>query len=105
MTTARTTFRILLAIAIVAATITGSRAFAQEGMPPMPDSSYGAAPDAFQSPTDLGMPAPDDLTDPNTVTIPIPGGGEINVDGPDAPNDTPLPTLPGAQWGNEQQNP
>jgi hypothetical protein len=98
-------FSLAITIAIVAATLVAPRAFAQEGVPPMPDSAYGAVPGAFQSPTDLAMPPPDDLTDPNIVTIPIPGGGEINVDGPDAPNDTPLPTLPGSQWGNEQQNP
>src|SRR5712675_31386 len=99
--------RIKLAAAavIVAAILTAAGVFAQEGMPPMPDSSYGAGPDAFPAPTDLAMPAPDDLSNSNSVTIPIPGGGEINVDGPDAPNDTPLPTLPGSQWGNEKQNP
>jgi hypothetical protein len=51
------------------------------------------------------MPAPDDLTNPNIVTIPIPGGGDITVDGPDAPADRHLSPLPGAQWGNQQQNP
>jgi hypothetical protein len=78
---------------------------AQEGAAPIPDSSYGDSATSYQSPTDLPMPAPDDPTNPNIVTIPIPGGGDITVDGPDAPSDTPLPNLPGSQWGITQQTP
>jgi hypothetical protein len=81
-------------------------AHAQEGTLPPPDSSYGGySASNYQSPTDLTMPAPDDLTNPNTVTIPIPGGGDITVDGPNASSDTPLPNLPGSQWGVTQQTP
>lgn len=76
----------------------------QEGVPPMPDATYGGA-YSYQSPTDLPMPPPDDLTNPNTVTIPIPGGGDITVDGPNAPDEKGLPNLPGSQWGTTQQNP
>ena len=78
---------------------------AQDGSLPPPDASYGYGANSFQSPTDLTMPAPDDLTNPDTVTIPIPGGGEITVDGPDAPSDTGIPTLPGSQRGVTQQTP
>lgn len=85
--------------------LTSNPVRAQEGMPPMPDATYGGGAYSYQSPTDLPMPAPDDLTNPNSVTIPIPGGGDITVDGPDAPNDPSLPTLPGSQWGTVQQNP
>ena len=45
---------------------------AQEGAVPIPDSSYGDSANGYQSPTDLPMPAPDDMTNPDTVTIPIP---------------------------------
>jgi hypothetical protein len=83
----------------------GGVARAQEGAVPVPDSSYGDSANSYQSPTDLPMPAPDDGTNPDIVTIPIPGGGEITVDGPDAPSDTPLPNLPGSQWGVTQQTP
>jgi hypothetical protein len=76
---------------------------AQEGMPPMPDPTYGAY--SFQSPTDLPMPGPDDLTNPNVVTIPIPGGGNVTVDGPNPPDEKPIPTLPGSNWGSFLQNP
>jgi hypothetical protein len=78
---------------------------AQEGAVPIPDTSYGDSASSYQSPTDLPMPAPDDLSNPNIVTIPIPGGGEVTVDGPDAPDEKGLPTLPGSQWGTQQQNP
>src|SRR5260370_25144094 len=64
---------------------------AQEGMLPPPDASYGDSATSYQSPTDLAMPTVDDAPNPDTVTIPIPGGGEITVDGPNAPNPTPLP--------------
>jgi hypothetical protein len=77
----------------------------QEGVPPMPDATYGNGAYSYQSPTDLPMPQPDDLTNPNTVTIPIPGGGDITVDGPNAPDEKGLPNLPGSQWGTTQQNP
>lgn len=77
-------------------------ALAQEGAVPLPDPSYGASADSYQLPTDLPMPAPDDPSNPHTVTIPIPGGGEITVDSPDAPSDTSLPTLPGSQWRTQQ---
>jgi hypothetical protein len=97
--------KLVTAVAIAAAIFTAASAFAQEGVPSTPDSSYQAGPDAFPAPTDLAMPAPDDLSNPNSVTIPIPGGGEINIDGPDAPDNASIPTLPGSQWGNEKQNP
>jgi hypothetical protein len=89
------------ALAIAAIVLFASAvARAQEGAVPLPDSSYGDAAASYQSPTDLPMPAPDDPTNPNTVTIPIPGGGAITVDGPDAPpSGTNLPNLPGSQWG------
>ena len=78
----------------------------QEGVPPMPDATYGGGSyTSFQSPTDLAMPQADDLTNPNTVTIPIPGGGDITVDGPNAPDEKGLPNLPGSQWGAGTQNP
>jgi hypothetical protein len=79
--------------------------YAQEAMPPMPDATYGDGAYSYQSPTDLPMPAPDDLTNSNSVTIPIPGGGDITVDGPNPPDEKGLSTLPGSQWGTVQQNP
>jgi len=95
------------AMAIAAIVLFASAvARAQEGAVPLPDPSYGASVDNYPSSTDLPMPAPDDPTNPNTVTIPIPGGGAITVDGPDAPpSGTNLPNLPGSQWGASAQTP
>jgi hypothetical protein len=98
------TVRLALGASAVILAVSGA-VRAQEGVPTMPDSSYGSEADAYPSPADLALPTPDDMTNPNVVTIPIPGGGDITVDGPDAPADKPLPTLPGSQWGNQQQTP
>jgi hypothetical protein len=76
-----------------------------EGSAPLPDSSYGDTTGNYQSSTDLPTHPADDLTNSDTVTIPIPGGGEITVDGPDAPSDANIPNLPGSQWGAQQQTP
>ena len=94
--------RALAIAAIVAFAASGARA--QESAAPMPDSSYGESADNYRSSTGPTPPA-DDQTNADTVTIPIPGGGEITVDGPDAPNDTSLPTLPGSQWGETAISP
>jgi hypothetical protein len=78
---------------------------AQDVTLPNPDSSYGTSAGNYTTPTDLTMPTVDDAPSPDVVTIPIPGGGEIVVDGPDAPTITNLPNLPGSQWGVTQQTP
>jgi hypothetical protein len=96
--------RLLFAIAAILLFAAGF-ARAQEGMLPPPDASYGDSATSYQSPTDLAMPTVDDAPAPDTVTIPIPGGGDVTVDGPDAPSDTPLPNLPGSQWGVTLQTP
>jgi hypothetical protein len=93
-----------LAIATIAMFVVAA-AHAQDVTLPNPDSSYGTTPDQFLTPSDLTMPTVDDAPSPDVVTIPIPGGGEITVDGPDAPSETPLPNLPGSQWGVTQQTP
>ena len=97
---ARLLFAIAAILLFAAATVR-----AQEGMLPPPDASYGDSATSYQSPTDLTMPTVDDAPSPDVVTIPIPGGGDVTVDGPDAPSDTPLPNLPGSQWGVTQQTP
>jgi hypothetical protein len=95
--------RALAIAAIVAFAASGARA--QESAPAMPDSSYGESADNYQSSTGLPPPPADDQTNADTVTIPIPGGGEITADGPDAPSDTGLPTLHGSQWGETAMSP
>jgi hypothetical protein len=96
--------RLLFAIAAILLFAAGF-ARAQEGAVPPPDASYGDSATSYQSPTDLAMPTVDDAPAPDAVTIPIPGGGDVTVDGPDAPINTPLPNLPGSQWGITRQTP
>jgi hypothetical protein len=95
--------RALAIAAIVTFAVAAARA--QDSTAPMPDSSYGESASNYQSSTDLTIPPADDQSNADTVTIPIPGGGEITVDGPDAPNDTSLPNLPGSQWGETALTP
>lgn len=94
-----------IALAIASFFLTAGLAVAQDSGLAVPDAAYASSVDAFRSPTDLGIPPPDDGSNPNVVTIPIPGGGAVTVDGPDAPDEKPIPTLPGSQWGAQQQNP
>src|SRR5262249_54864482 len=75
--------------AIVLALMLGApNAVAQDVTPPMPDTTYSSGAATFPSPTDIAVPPLDDFTNPDVVTVPIPGGGTITVDGPDAPSDT-----------------
>jgi hypothetical protein len=79
---------------------------AQDATPPMPDAAYGPSnPGDFQSPHDLSVPVPDVGPAPHSVTIPIPGGGQVSVEGPDAPDNSNIPTAPGGQWGIQQLAP
>jgi hypothetical protein len=94
---------VLLTVAIA---LGDTAARAQDSMPPMPDTTYGAQdPGALQSPQDVGGSPPDLGPAPDSVTIPIPGGGQVSVDGPDAPVEQNIPTTPGGQWGEQQQQP
>jgi hypothetical protein len=86
--------------ALAAATL-----YAQDAMPPMPDTSYGQDGGTLQSPEDLSNPLPEVGPAPHSVTIPIPGGGQVSVEGPDEPADENIPTNPGGQWGEQVQQP
>jgi len=97
---ARIAFAIAAALIFVTAV-----ARAQDDAAPIPDSSYGDNADSYQSSNDLPTPPADDLSNSNSVTIPIPGGGEITVDGPDGPNEPALPTSPGSEWGVQELTP
>jgi len=76
---------------------------AQEGVPPVPEPVY--APGENSSATDVAIPMPD--SDPggdgSVVTVPIPGGGTVVVEGPDLQPETmhsPIET-----WGATQVAP
>ena len=76
---------------------------AQEGVSPVPEPVY--APTGNPSPTDVAVPMPesDPGGDGSVVTVPIPGGGTVIVEGPDLQPETmhsPIET-----WGATQVAP
>jgi hypothetical protein len=79
-------------------------AFAQEMMAGVPDTSYEASTVASPS-AEPAVPLPD--TDPggdgSTVTVPIPGGGSVTVEGPAAPGEN--PRSPIETWAESTQTP
>ncbi len=72
----------------------------------MPRRNYstGAA-QSYGLPEALPQPPKTDQESDSTVRIPIPGGGEIMVEGPAAPVRNPLPPLGGDTWSIHQTNP
>lgn len=67
----------------------------QEVAPPAPEGSYdSAAPSADSL---VQMPDRDPGGDGSVVTVPIPGGGVVRVEGPDLPVDNSLPPID--TWG------
>ena len=95
-----------VAVALGLLAFTPAIVFAQDAIPPMPDAGYGLPdPSDYQNPGDLNVPQADVGPTPNSVTIPVPGGGQVTVEGPDAPEDKSIPNTPGGQWGVQQQTP
>jgi hypothetical protein len=102
------------AVAISIALLCGF-AWAQDSSVPMPDAGGFGLNDAapgqdpggygYASPDDVNMPSTDIGVPPDSVSIPIPGGGQVSVDGPEAPEDNSLSTNPGSNWGVQQQAP
>ena len=92
-------FGVALGMAIMAAP-----ALAQDYPPPMPDpGSYAAPPSAAQDGISLPAPDADPGGDGSSVTVPIPGGGEVSADGPALdPQNTPPPT---ETWTTQGQTP
>ncbi|HEY6418469.1 MAG TPA: hypothetical protein VIX59_05640 [Candidatus Binataceae bacterium] len=91
-------------IALLATAIAPRFAHAQGSA--MPDSGYGstAAGSAYASPDAMPTVAAGDEGDTsNSFAIPIPGGGDVTVEGPDAPVRNPLPPIGG--WGSQKQTP
>lgn len=65
----------------------------------------GAADSPYPPPQATAPMTSPDEENGNSFTIPIPEGGEITVDGPDAPVPNPLPKVGGSNWGIERQTP
>ena len=79
-------------------------ALAQEMVAGVPDTSYEASTVASPSAEPV-VPLPDtDLGgDGSTVTVPIPGGGSVTVEGPGTPENFPLSPI--ETWGLSTQTP
>ncbi len=73
----------------------------------MPRRDYSTSPaPGYGLPEALPQqPAGADRESDSTVRIPIPGGGEITVEGPAAPVRNPLPPIGGDTWSVHQQSP
>jgi hypothetical protein len=105
----------LVGAAAIATSLFCGLAWAQDSSVPMPDTGgYGLndAPSGqdpggfgYASPDDTNMPSTDMGAPPDSVSIPIPGGGQVSVDGPEAPQDNGLSTNPGSNWGIQGQAP
>lgn len=65
----------------------------------------GGAANSYPSPQGTAPMTSPDEQNGNSFTIPIPEGGEITVDGPEAPVPNPLPKVGGSNWGVERQTP
>jgi hypothetical protein len=80
-------------------------ALAQETVAGVPETSYEASTVA-SAPAEPVVPFPD--TDPggdgSTVTVPIPGGGSVTVEGPATPAESP-PISPIENWALITQTP
>jgi hypothetical protein len=81
-------------------------ALAQETVAGVPDTSYEASGVASAA-AEPELPFPD--TDPggdgSTVTVPIPGGGNVTVEGPATPDENPSVSSPIETWADRTQTP
>jgi hypothetical protein len=70
-----------------------------------PDSGYGStvAGSAYARPDAMPTVAAGDEDNSSSFAIPIPGGGEVTVEGPEAPVKNPLSSTGG--WGAQRQAP
>jgi hypothetical protein len=92
--------RITLA-ALVSAMLAVS-AFAQDVSVPMPNE-YGGAPGTMASPDQIPDPTAILNDDGSSFAIPIPGGGEIQVQGPQS--DSPHTIAPTENWATQRNTP
>lgn len=80
-------------------------AHAQETVAGVPDTSYeaGTVPSAPAEPA-VPMPDAEPGGDGSIVTVPIPGGGSVTVEGPATTAESPLPS-PIETWAQSTQTP
>jgi len=95
----------LPALAVVSILLLAPPALAQDITPPMPDTHYGPGDYAATSAeAGVPMPNPDAGSDGTVVTVPIPGGGSVQVEGPSVEPET-APISPIDTWGAHAQTP
>jgi hypothetical protein len=92
---------LLTATALFGLSMLSSAALAQNVTVPMPEEYV--APDAAPAPEQIPDPTAVLQDDGSTVAVPIPGGGEIQVDGP--ASETPARLGPIENWTNQRNNP
>jgi hypothetical protein len=96
---------VFIAIALlalpIATSIAVTSALAQDVMVPMPDEYV--APDTAPGPEQIPDPTAMLQDDGSTFAIPIPGGGEIQVEGP--ASETPAFIGPTENWSTQRTNP
>lgn len=71
----------------------------------MPNTAYGTGASNYAPPASIPIRQPAAAANSDTVTIPIPGGGEIQAPDASPPPEPPASNLPGNQWGVQQPNP
>jgi hypothetical protein len=92
---------LLAAPVFLAMLLATASARAQDVSVPIP-GEY-AAPDSAPAPRQLPDPTAALQEDGSTVVVPIPGGGEIQVDGP--ASETPAGIGPIENWATQRNNP
>jgi hypothetical protein len=97
----RLRFHLLAASILAALSMSASSPLAQDVTVPMP-GEY-AAPDAAPEPEQIPDPTAILQDDGSTVAVPIPGGGEIHVDGP--ASEAPAGIGPIENWSTQRTNP
>jgi hypothetical protein len=86
---------------LIACSMLASAAFAQDVTIPIPGEYV--APDATLAPERLPDPTATLQDDGSTIAVPIPGGGEVQVDGP--ASEAPAGIGPIENWSTQRTNP
>ena len=92
---------LLTAPVLIALSLVASTALAQDGTVPMPGEYV--APDTAPAPEQIPDPTAILQDDGSTFAIPIPGGGDLQVQGP--ASETPARLGPIENWAVQRNNP
>ncbi len=95
---------VILALVVTVSMVSAGAARAQSQSMPQHNYSSRSAAQGYGLP-EARQPATAKNQSANVVKIPIPGGGEITVEGPAKPIRNPLPPLGGDTWAVHQTAP